>query len=93
MLYNILGQLCVHCYWFPYSEQIVVLMCMCSFYYCISNFDIFNELSRLVLTLITARVLPMHRYVVLWKKVDGQWKIYMDVWSSNTPQETQHDEL
>ncbi|MDX1478981.1 MAG: DUF4440 domain-containing protein [Saprospiraceae bacterium] len=25
------------------------------------------------------------KYIVIWKKVDGQWKLHQDIWNSNMP--------
>lgn len=33
------------------------------------------------------------RYVLVWKKVDGQWKIYTDITTTNLDPTKSHDEL
>jgi len=31
------------------------------------------------------KTLDEGKYIVLWKEVNGQWKMYRDIWNSNTP--------
>jgi len=37
--------------------------------------------------------LLVRRYILLWKKVDGQWKIYADIFTTNSDPTKSHDEL
>ena len=47
--------------------------------------DIAYEVGRYTLSGKTGKVNDQGKYIVVWKKVDGQWKLYRDIFNSNMP--------
>ena len=47
--------------------------------------DIAYEVGRYTLSGKTGRVTDQGKYIVVWKKVDGEWKLYRDIFNSNMP--------
>lgn len=47
--------------------------------------DIAYEVGSYTLSGRAGRVNDRGKYIVVWKKVDGQWKLYRDIFNSNMP--------
>jgi ketosteroid isomerase-like protein len=47
--------------------------------------NIAYEVGRYTLSGKTGKVNDQGKYIVVWKKVDGQWKLYRDIFNSNMP--------
>lgn len=47
--------------------------------------NIAYEVGRYLLSGKTGQVSDQGKYIVVWKKVDGQWKLYRDIFNSNMP--------
>ena len=47
--------------------------------------DIYAETGNLELFGADNKSLDKGKYVVVWKKEDGNWKMYRDIWNSNLP--------
>ena len=43
------------------------------------------EVGRYRLSSETGRVMDQGKYVVIWKQVDGQWKLHRDIWNTSQP--------
>ena len=43
------------------------------------------EVGRYALSDAEGNVLDHGNYVVIWRKVEGQWKLHRDIWNSNVP--------
>ena len=43
------------------------------------------EVGRYALSDAEGKVLDHGNYVVIWRKVEGQWKLHRDIWNSNVP--------
>ena len=43
------------------------------------------EVGRYSLHGADGQALDSGKYVVIWKQVDGQWKLHRDIWNSNNP--------
>ena len=43
------------------------------------------EVGRFALNDAEGNVLVHGKYVVIWKQVDGQWKLHRDIWNSSVP--------
>lgn len=41
------------------------------------------EIGRFALSDAEGNVLDHGKYIVIWKKVDGQWKLHRDMWNSS----------
>ncbi len=44
-----------------------------------------GEVGRYELTDADGAVADRGKYIVLWKKVGGEWKLYRDIWNSSMP--------
>ena len=47
--------------------------------------DMYAETGNLELFGADNKLLDKGKYVVVWKKEDGNWKMYRDIWNSNLP--------
>lgn len=47
--------------------------------------DTAAEVGKLELRNKEGKVIDTGKYVVVWKLVDGTWKLHRDIWTSNTP--------
>lgn len=47
--------------------------------------DTAAEVGKLELRNKEGKVVDTGKYVVVWKLVDGTWKLHRDIWTSNTP--------
>lgn len=47
--------------------------------------DIYAETGNLELFGADNKLLDKGKYVVVWKKENGKWKMYRDIWNSNLP--------
>ena len=47
--------------------------------------DMYAETGNLELFGADNKLLDKGKYVVVWKKEDGSWKMYRDIWNSNLP--------
>jgi len=47
--------------------------------------DLAYEVGRYTLSATTGKLNDQGKYIVVWKKVDGRWKLYRDIFNSNTP--------
>ena len=47
--------------------------------------DVYAETGTLELFGADNKVLDKGKYVVVWKKENGNWKMYRDIWNSNLP--------
>ena len=45
------------------------------------------EVGRYKLGGAAGEILDQGKYVVVWKKEDGQWKLHRDIWNTNLPAE------
>jgi uncharacterized protein (TIGR02246 family) len=45
------------------------------------------EIGLYELSAANDQVLDKGKYVVIWKKVEGEWKMHRDIWNSNLPLE------
>ena len=43
------------------------------------------EVGRYKLGGAAGEILDQGKYVVVWKKEDGQWKLHRDIWNTNLP--------
>jgi uncharacterized protein (TIGR02246 family) len=43
------------------------------------------ERGKAILGSADGKVLDQCKYMVIWKRVNGQWKLYQDIWNSSTP--------
>ena len=43
------------------------------------------EVGRYRLGSESGQVLDEGKYVVIWKQVDGQWKLHRDIWNTSVP--------
>ena len=46
-----------------------------------------SEVGRYKLGGDAGEILDQGKYVVVWKKEDGQWKLHRDIWNTNLPAE------
>jgi ketosteroid isomerase-like protein len=44
-----------------------------------------NEVGKFTLQGAAGQVLDTGKYVVIWKREAGQWKLYRDIWNSSKP--------
>lgn len=47
--------------------------------------DVYSETGTLELFGADNKSLDKGKYVVVWKKENGNWKMYRDIWNSNSP--------
>ena len=47
--------------------------------------DTASEVGALKLKNKEGKVIDTGKYVVVWKRIDGKWKLHRDIWTSNTP--------
>jgi uncharacterized protein (TIGR02246 family) len=47
--------------------------------------DTANEVGKWVVRGEGGRVYDAGDYIVIWKRADGQWKLYRDIWTTNSP--------
>ena len=49
------------------------------------NADIISETGRYEILAAENKMLDKGKYVVVWKPVNGVWKMYRDIWNTNMP--------
>ena len=49
------------------------------------NADILSETGRYEIYAAENKMLDKGKYVVVWKPVDGGWKMYRDIWNTSMP--------
>jgi ketosteroid isomerase-like protein len=47
--------------------------------------DMAYEVGKYALSGKTGKVSDQGKYIVVWKKVRGQWKLHRDIFNSNVP--------
>lgn len=47
--------------------------------------DIGHEVAYYTVTDEGGKVLDTGKYIVIWKREGGQWKLHRDIWNTNTP--------
>jgi ketosteroid isomerase-like protein len=47
--------------------------------------DTAYEVGKYTLTGEAGKVLDTGKYVTIWKREQGQWKLHRDIWNTNTP--------
>jgi ketosteroid isomerase-like protein len=48
------------------------------------------EIGKFVITAKDGKVMDQGKYVVVWKKENGSWKLYRDIWNSSVPSAAAH---
>lgn len=43
------------------------------------------EVGKYTLSVNGDRIIDTGKYVVIWKQVEGQWKLHRDIWNSSVP--------
>ncbi len=51
--------------------------------------DTAYEVGKYTLFIAGEQVADSGKYVVIWKRVNGQWKLYRDIWNTSVPAQPQ----
>jgi uncharacterized protein (TIGR02246 family) len=47
--------------------------------------DTVNEVGKYIIQGQEGQVMDTGKYVVIWKQIEGQWRLHRDIWNSSMP--------